>query len=51
MANLKKEDILHIITTLTLGLSDSAKVELMTMLYYDLDAYHKDEFLRETDNA
>lgn len=27
------------------------QVELLAFLYEDLDDYHKDEFLRETDNA
>lgn len=34
------------------NLSDSAKVAIMTELYFDyLDDYHKDWFLRETENA
>lgn len=48
---MKKEDIFEMMTILFNGLSNSAKVEIMSMFYYDLDDYHKDEFLRETDNA
>ena len=49
--DMKKQDTFTMLTTLFNDLSESAKVEIMTMFYYQLDDYHKDEFLRETDNA
>ena len=49
---MKKQDTIQMLRTLFNELSDSAKVEVMTEFYYDyLDDYHKDEFLRETENA
>ena len=33
------------------NLSNEKKVELLAELYESLSDYHKDEFLRETDNA
>ena len=33
------------------NLANKEKVEILTALYYELDDYHKDEFLRETENA
>jgi hypothetical protein len=32
-------------------LSATKQVELLTSLYYELDDYHKDQFLEETENA
>ena len=49
---MKKQDTFKMLRTLFNDLSDSAKVEIMTEFYYDyLDDYHKDDFLRETENA
>ena len=48
---MKKQDTFTMLTTLFNDLSESAQVEIMAMFYYQLDDYHKDEFLRETDNA
>ena len=49
---MKKADVLTMLRMIFNNLSDSAKVEIMTEFYYDyLDDYHKDEFLRETENA
>ena len=33
------------------NLSAREQVELLTSLYYELDDYHKDQFLEETENA
>lgn len=32
-------------------LSKSEQADLMVSLYYSMDAYHKDRFLEETENA
>jgi hypothetical protein len=48
---MKKQDTLSTIVALFRDLSQSAQVEIMTMLYYEMYDRQKDEFLRETDNA
>ena len=49
---MKKTDMFTMLRMIFDNLSDSAKVQIMTEFYYDyLDAYRKDEFLRETENA
>lgn len=48
---MKKEDIIEIIVRLFRDLSQTAQVELMTMLYYDMYDKQKDKFLEETENA
>lgn len=41
----------EIIFNLFNDLSATEQVELLTSLYYELDDYHKDQFLCETQNA
>jgi hypothetical protein len=48
---MKKADTFEMIITLFRDLSQSAQVEIMTMLYYDMYDGQKDQFLRETENS
>ena len=48
---MKKEDTIEIIIRLFRDLSQSAQVEVMTMLYFDMYDGQKDKFLKETENA
>lgn len=48
---MKKEDTISMIVTLFRDLSQSAQVEVMTMVYYDMYDGQKDQFLKETENA
>ena len=47
---MKKKTIQSVIETLFGELSQSAQVEIMTILYYEMLDGQKDEFLRETEN-
>ena len=48
---MKKQDTIDFICKLFRDLSQSAQVEVMTILYYDMYDGQKDEFLRETENG
>lgn len=48
---MKKQDTIDFICKLFQDLSQSAQVEVMTILYYDMYDGQKDEFLRETENG
>ena len=48
---MKKEETISTITKLFNGLSKSAQVEVMTILYYRMYDEQKDRFLEETENA
>lgn len=48
---MKKRDIIDIILSMFNSLSSKAQVEVMTELYYGMNGYDKDEFLRKTENA
>lgn len=41
----------EIIFNLFNELSTTKQVELLTSLYYELDDFHRDQFLKETENA
>lgn len=47
---MKKQDTFQMLATLFNDLSESAKVQIMTMFYYKLSDYGKDRFLEETEN-
>lgn len=47
---MKQKDLKDIAEKIFNDLSDDAKVDLMVGFYLSLDDYHKDEFLRKTDN-
>ena len=47
---MKKQDTFDRIESLFDGLSASAQVELLCLLYEELDCAQKDKFLRETGN-
>lgn len=48
---MKKQDIIDTILSMFNSLSGKAQVEVMTELYYEMNGYNKDEFLRKTENA
>ena len=48
---MKKEDTISMIINLFRDLSQTAQVEVMTMLYYDMFDGQKDKFLKETENG
>lgn len=50
MAKTNKDIIFDRIRDAFNELSQKAQVEIMAELYFDLDDYYKDEFLRETEN-
>lgn len=46
-----KKHTAEAIEALFADLSPNAQVDILSNLYFQLDAAHKDAFLRETDNA